>query len=54
MNVNNEVMNICLNKHSSDYFFDHIKGKTKQAMELVKVQSVFREDVVLLKIVIVV
>ena len=46
-------MNICLQKHSSDFLRWHIKAKAKQATELVKVQSVLCEETIYLKRVIV-
>ena len=42
-------MNVCLHEHSADCLCCHIKGKAKQATELVKVQSVLCKDVVCLK-----
>ena len=47
-------MKIRLQAYSSDRLYCHIKGKAKQASELVKVQSVLCEDAMRLKKVIVV
>ena len=49
-----ETMSFRLKKYSSHWFHCHIKGKAKQATELVKVQSVLCEEAVYLQKIIVV
>ena len=45
-----EATNGCLQEHSSDCLSCHIKGKAKQASELVKVQSDLCENTLRLSV----